>query len=53
MNIRRHIMQAAAAAAVLLLTLLPAYAHAAKVGTWKNYLSYYDISYLCEGGGRV
>ncbi len=54
MNIRRHIMQAAAAAAaVLLLTLLPAYAHAAKVGTWKNYLSYYDISYLCEGGGHV
>lgn len=54
MNIRRHIMQAAAAAAaVLLLTFLPAGAHAAKIGTWKNYLSYYDISYLCEGGGRV
>ncbi len=54
MNIRRHIMRAAAAAvAVLLLTFLPTTAHAAKVGTWKNYLSYYDISYLCEGGGRV
>ncbi len=54
MNIRRHIMQAVAAtAAALLFTLLPATAHAAKVGTWKNYLSYYDISYLCEGGGHV
>lgn len=54
MNIRRTVTQAAVTiAAALLLTFLPTAAQAAKVGTWKNYLSYYNISYLCEGGNRV